>query len=405
VNRDYGVQVYYPYQDALDFIKRFNLSLVSGLAPRGDSVTRYVDFSNGKELRNYTALDANAEIGAIVQFYNILTQKGYDKMVEPGFWNLPAGPQIPDDLLLPIGEFVNKYNITAALPRMYESTGGGDGSRGNFTNILTLTLLQSFPPSWIQVFFGAIGFYHIDGGNQLLYSKIASALGSDVLYSTVVTKSERDDTGVKLTVSGKDGTKLIVAKKLLLAIPPTRENLAPFDLNAEETDIFSKPQYGRYHTAIVSHPSLPNATELRNMPTVAIKDPELPYLDTPFVLSFASYGNNTNLFSIGTSGSSYPLYTPEAAQAAAQKALQVMADAGTVPDLKGKPLTVVEWSDHGPGGFGVSAAEMRAGWMSKLYGLQGKRSTWFTGNGVAIDFSTVLWKFNDDLIPRILKSW
>jgi len=43
--------------------------------------------------------------------------------------------------------------------------------------------------------------------------------------------------------------------------------------------------------------------------------------------------------------------------------------------------------------------------MDRMYGLQGKRSTWFTGNAIAIDFSTQLWKMNDEVIRRMLKQW
>ena len=81
-----------------------------------------------------------------------------------------------------------------------------------------------------------------------------------------------------------------------------------------------------------------------------------------------------------------------------------MADAGTLPNLAGEQLNVVAWSDHGSGGFGVSAQDLRDGWMAELYALQGKRSTWFTGGGVAADFTPILWKFNDDLLPRIVKD-
>ena len=400
------MQVYFPYEDAMDFIERFNLTVSAGLAPRGDTVTKYVDFKTGKQLVNFTGPDVGTEIGAIATMYNVLTSKGYDKMIEPGFWNLPAGPQIPDDLLLPVGEFAKKYNVTAALPRMYESTGGGPAAQQkNFLDVMTLTFLQSFSPGWMKVFLGLITFYHIDGGNQLLYNKIATLLGKDVLTSTVVLASERTDTGVTLVVSGRQGTKLIKAKKLLMAIPPTRENLIPFDQNDEERAIFAKPMYGRYGTAIVTHPSLPKGVELRNMPTSAVKDPYAPFLDIPHILSFSSYGNDTDLFSIGTSGNPYLLYGQTAATLVAQQSLQNMASAGTIPSLQGKPLNVVEWSDHGPGGFGVTAADMRAGWMSKMYGLQGKRSTWFTGNAIAIDFSTQLWKMNDEVLSRMMAAW
>ncbi|KAE9374315.1 FAD/NAD(P)-binding domain-containing protein [Stipitochalara longipes BDJ] len=404
VYRDYGVQVYFPYEDALDFITRFNLTLVPGLAPRGNTTTRYVDFSTGRQLSNFTSSDTSLQQAAIVNFYNALVNNGYDKLIEPGFWDLPPGPQIPDDLLLPIGHFAAKYNATAALARIWQATGGGAGSRGDFINVLTLTVLQSFSPAWIKVYLGQ-PMYHIQNGNQGLYDKIAALLGKDVLLTSTVTASSRNETGVQLLVSTPTGTKLILAKKLLFAIPPTRENLIPFDLNANETQIFSKPQYGRYHTALISHPSLPRGVELNNMPTAAVSDANHPFLETPFVLSFSSYGNDSSLFSIGTSGNPYDRYTPGAGAALAQSNLQKMADAGTLPDLQGKSLNIVQWSDHQAGGFGVSAAEMRAGWMEQMYGLQGKRSTWFTGNAITIDFSTQIWKFNDDLIERILKNW
>jgi hypothetical protein len=381
------------------------LTLVPGLAPRGNTSTRYVDFSTGKQLRNLTSLNATLQQQATINFYNALVDNGYDKMIEPGFWNLPPGPQIPEDLLLPIHQFAAKYNATAALARIWQATGGGAGSRGDFENLLTLTVLQSFSPAWIKVYLGTATMYHIQNGNQGLYDKIAALLGNDVLLKTTVTASERNSTAVKLLVSGPQGIKLIVAKKLLLAIPPTRENLIPFDLNSTETLIFSKPQYGRYHTALISHPALPRGIQFNNMPTTVFSDANRPFLDIPYVQSISSYGNDSSLFSIGSSGNPYDRFTPGAAAGLAQSSLQRMAEAGTLPDLQGKPINIVSWSDHQAGGFGVTAAEMRAGWMEQMYGLQGQRSTWFTGNSIAIDFSTQLWKFNDDLIERILKNW
>jgi hypothetical protein len=235
---------------------------------------------------------------------------GYDKMVEPGFWNLPPGPQIPDDLLLPIGQFAAKYNATAVLARIWQGTGGGAGSRGDFENVLTLTALQLFSASYMKVFLGQANYYYIQNGNQGLYDKISALLGNDVLFSTTVTASQRDDNGVQLLVSSPNGTKLIIAKTLLLAIPPTRENLIPFDLNPNEALIFSKPQYGRYHTALISHPALLRGIESTNMPTAAVNDAYYPFLDTTFVLSFSSYGNDSSLFSIGTSGKPLRLLYP-----------------------------------------------------------------------------------------------
>ncbi|KAK0615795.1 hypothetical protein B0T17DRAFT_619407 [Bombardia bombarda] len=39
-----------------------------------------------------------------------------------------------------------------------------------------------------------------------------------------------------------------------------------------------------------------------------------------------------------------------------------------------------------------------------MYGLQGKRSTWYTGNAIAIDFTSQLWKMNDETLDRGITS-
>lgn len=408
VPRDFGVEVYFPFEDAMDFIERFNLTLSPGLPPSGATVTEYVDFATGKKLVNFTAADFSVEEAAIATMYNVLVSNGYDKMIEPGFWNLPAGPDIPDDLLMPIGDFAQKYNCTPALASMYEATGGGPSAQQtNFTNIMTLTFLQSFSPGWIKVLLGMVDMYHIEGGNQLLYNAVADLLGDDVMVNSTVIASERTDSGVTVVASGTQGTKIITAKKLIMAIPPIRENLVPFDLDADEIELFSQPTYGRYGTAIISHPSLTDGVTLQNMPASAVEDPYAPFLDSPYVLSFSSYGNDTDLFSIGYSscGSPYLLFPPAVAQMVAQQSLQDMANAGTIPNLDCKELTVLDWSDHGPGGYGVTADEMRAGWMSTLYGMQGQRSTWWTGNAIAIDYSTELWANNDILLEKMMADW
>ncbi|KAK3493651.1 hypothetical protein B0T13DRAFT_314583 [Neurospora crassa] len=432
--REYGVQVYFPYLDGLDFISRFNLTLLPGLGPRGSTTTRNIDFSTGLELpANYTGPDPSSTTSAIIRFHNLMVSQGWDKMIEPGFWNLPPGPQIPEDLLLPIGEFAKKWNVTEALPRMYESTGGGPASRHRtFTDLLTLTFLQSFSPAWMKVLYGQVGMYHIQGGNQLLYEAIHARLGAaeNVLLNSVVSSvrrpaenadDKRGDIQVTITtraspLSRKPTTTTIIrAKNLLLAIPPTHENLAPFDLDSLESDLFDRAKYGRYGTAIVSSPLLPRGYKLHNTPILAAIDPiNKPFINEPHVLEFASYGNDSDLFSIGTSGSGlgYGEFDEREAIKVAQKSLERMVDAGTVkiPDgnLKkggGEKLKVVEYSDHGPGGFGVSSEEMKGGWMEKMYGLQGRRGTWYTGNAIAIDFSTQLWKMNDEVLRRMLESW
>ena len=81
-----------------------------------------------------------------------------------------------------------------------------------------------------------------------------------------------------------------------------------------------------------------------------------------------------------------------------------MAAQGTIPDLEGEKLVTVAWEEHGLGGFGVSAEGLKTGWMADMYAMQGKKSTWWTGEGVVADFSTILWALNKDLISRMAEG-
>ncbi|KAK3368539.1 hypothetical protein B0H63DRAFT_403646 [Podospora didyma] len=401
---DYGVQVYFPFEDAMDFFKQVNVTTYVNPG-FGNNVNKFVDFTTGQALPDFKAVDAGLGIGAIKKYYDLTIAKGYDKMTEPGYWGLPAGKDIPADLLLPIGEFVKKYDIEPMLQMMYPSTGGDVASRGNFAQVMTLTFMKDFPTAWAKAYLGEVPMYRVEGGNQRLYDKIAALLGSDVLYDSLIEESHRSDSGVEVVVINKKGErKLVVARQLLVAVPPSRENLLPFDRNIRESSHFQKAKYGRSHTGIIANTKLPKDTTLRNMPSAAVQHPLYPFLKLPFVLSFSHYGSTSKLFSLGVSGENYTAFEVEEAQATAQRSLEIISKAGTIPPLDGEPLKVVAWSDHGVGGFGVSPEDMRNGWMTEMNNLQGYRSTWYTGGALAADFTTTVWKFNDQVLARMVKA-
>lgn len=412
---DYGVQVYFPYENALDFFSQLNVTLVPR-NPRSNNTVRYVDFTTGQEVVGFKPVDPVAGIMAIRKFHDLTIEKGYDKMIQPGYWDLPAGDKIPEDLLLPVGQLVKKYGVEAMLPMMYPITGGDSASRsGGFENLLSLTLLKAFPTAWMKAFLGDVPLYSVVGGNQVLFDTIAAFLGdSNILYNTMVLETERSSSGVKLHVRGRNGLgeKLVRARALLMAAPPTRENMAPFDLDEAEKALFAKTRYGRSHVGIVRHTKMPKNITYQNTPASAALRPLEPFVTVlPFVSNFAHYSGDSNLYSVGAGGHDFGTFDDAAAQELVRQSLQTMATAGkgsnatgtsVLPDLGDEPLEVVAWADHGPGGFGVSAQDMRDGWMSDFYGLQGKKSTWFTGGTIAADFTTMLWKFNDILLPKMV---
>jgi hypothetical protein len=80
-----------------------------------------------------------------------------------------------------------------------------------------------------------------------------------------------------------------------------------------------------------------------------------------------------------------------------------MIEAGTLPASDGS----VEYSifaNHGHMHAHVTADDLRAGFISKLNGLQGYRNTWYTGAAVSAGFATVLWEYNKVLLPQVVKG-
>lgn len=83
---------------------------------------------------------------------------------------------------------------------MYLFIGGGVGFRGNFEDILILSIIKVFLIVWFKVFFGEVVMFSIDGGNQFLYDKISIFFGKDVLYNFQVVNLKRSNFGIELVV-------------------------------------------------------------------------------------------------------------------------------------------------------------------------------------------------------------
>lgn len=66
-------------------------------------------------------------------------------------------------------------------------------------------------------------------------------------------------------------TTAIKAEKLLIAISPISSNTEPFDLDANEQNLFNKWQWISYHTAVVNNSGIPSDINFANL------DPTQPY--------------------------------------------------------------------------------------------------------------------------------
>ncbi|KAK8098976.1 amine oxidase [Apiospora kogelbergensis] len=405
---DFGVFSFIDYAGASALFKRLNVSTAPPARVRAP--TKYVDFTTGKPVPGYVS-PPSAAAKAAMEKYAALCEK-YEDMIVPGYWHFPAGDAIPADLLLRFGDFVTRHGIEDAVPQIYAATGFGIGRQADE---LTLTVMQGFGAQMARSMLGRQGgFIAASHRNQDVYDAIAREIGDEsILYGTRVVRSVRTPAnGVILTVKNqKTGQETTIqAGKLLMAIRPVGEEaMRPFDLDPHERSIFSKFEYVHEWATLVRHPSLvAGNTSVDNFPVAVapsnyLETPRVPFLDKFELQDNTAGGLESRVFRslvIGTKDFNY---------ADAKGLLQTSLDRLIVNDIlpsttsEKQPLEVVALSDHGPMHLRVPAQEHRDGFMQKLYALQGHRSTWWTGAAFSSHFQTIIWEFNEVLLPEMLK--
>lgn len=371
---DYGVASYTDYGNATSFVKSLGIEPVSPslFSPTLD----YVDFDTGLPV-NFTWPAADAQTAAVERYIEVCEL--YEDMLFPGYWNFPNGSDIPEDLLLPFGVFATKYNITDALPLMFDVTLQG---MGNFVEVLTMYVMKGFNCQLARAMVGTQAtFKPASGRNQDVYDAIAELLGDNVRYNSTASSMSRTDDGVTVTIKSSDGTTTTYqAKKLLVAVAPTLENLAPFDLNEQETEAFSHWTWTTLFVGLLSHPSLPLNQGLYNLQAAAAPANYMAYPAVNLTCFFDAVAEDTPIFQIIVAGDEY--LDESGAKALAQQQFDNMLASGTIPaSNQTSQLEYLAWANHGPMTVAVTAEELRGGFIQRLYALQGHRSTWYTSAG------------------------
>jgi hypothetical protein len=391
---DYGVESYLDLGNASAFFERFNIATAA--VPSANVTTEYIDFITGN-IVNYTSPSVDDELAAFQTFLDIV--EPWTDYLQPGYWNFPEGSDIPEDFLITYGEFITKYGLQDIIPIAYESTGIG---LGNMTEQTTMFVLQAFGTYMAQDILGDITSWAAADGNQALYNAIGEDLGDDVLYNSTVLSSLRTDYGVVLTVQNHvtGQITLLSARQLLIAIEPTPQNLAPFDLDNNEEEVFSKFIFSRLYDGIVNNTAFAAPMSYANMAAGAAPDNYLVLPNYPFTNVF-SYLGADNLFHVILVGDNN--FTTDAAKALAQENFETLLKADRLAEsYEGQQLEWVDFSVHGPMHARVTAEDVQAGFYHDLYQLQGQRSTWWTGGAISCNFQTTLWEFDETLIPKIL---
>ncbi|KAM0414622.1 hypothetical protein ACHAPT_013532 [Fusarium lateritium] len=386
------VKAFLNYGKAKDFFARFNVSV----EPYSTEPVKncHADFSTGQGVQ-YTA-PTDAERTAAFQIYvDVVGQ--YEDYMLPGPWNFPTPDKIPQDLLLPFGQFAKKHGIEAVVPTIWETSAV---ALGEITSQPTF-VIQSFPVPLAQAYLGkAELLLPVSRRNQDIYDKVAESLGDDVLYGNVVINAKRTSRGVTVLSKGTDGhlTK-ITAKRLLVAIAPTLPNLSSFKPDKHERKVLSKVMYTRAYAGAITSSSLPLNTTLKNT------DPSGNWLTCPD-LSLLQWYKSINSTSLSHKIMMFGNETLDAqdAKAIVEQSFKELMAAGSLENEASDGIEWLEFADHGSVNVRVGLEDLKAGYVQDLYSLQGHLSTWYTGPAWSAQLHTPIWAFSDSVVPRLVES-
>ena len=289
---------------------------------------------------------------------------------------------IPEDLLLPFGEFVVKYNLQDVAYTIAQLAAGN----GNVLEQTTIYVLQLVDGGYLDALFGN-GVAAENQNTHRLFERALADLGSDVMLSSTVRYALRSKYGVKLIVNTPSGRKLIKAKKLLITAPPTIENLKPFSLNKKEYNIFSQFEYQALYVGLVQGSQLEPGYRYFNA------DPDrtyaLPQLPAPQMI-WPTRDNDTN----------WAWYTSPVEKSEDEVKSETLAAIQRL--APGSNPSFVAYDSHSPATVGVSADKIRDGFYEDLLSLQGYRSTWYTGSTWVSDHAAALWNHTEyELLPQL----
>lgn len=365
-----------------DYFNRFKVSLV-GLPTDGFPDT-YFDFATGKPSKY---VDPPAEqVNAAFKAYAAQLAK-YPTLQNGFFLEYP----VAEDLLLPFGEFVAKYNLGGLVHATFTVNQG-------YSPLLEIPTIYMFKYlNQVQLGSTANGYLTTKGHNTYaLYEAAGKFLGADnVLTSSTVESMHRSANDVKIAVKTPTGYKLIVAKKVVSAVQPTLANMKPFGLSRDERDLFSKFKVANgYYSVLLNNTGVKPGTQL------LAADDTKPYglADLPGIYSLGYTA--TGLTSVYY-GSPTVLSEDEVKR-------NILADVKRLQKGQGLPETKPSWvafANHAPFNLEVGVDDIKNRFYEKLLALNGKKSTFYNGAAFQAQDSTVIWQYTEDyILPMLLKS-
>lgn len=391
---DMGVTIFHNISIVRDYFGRFDVPLAD--APGFVQSLLNYDFRTGKEVPLSFTPSAKEISAALVTYAEQLSK--YPGLKDGVFLPDP----VPEELYRPFGEFVQKYGIQAAVPTMYNYNPGVGDILANPTVEVFRYWTLNFVHSYLN---GFLMTAHKNASEIATKAEAELSSSASLLLNSEVAHADRgeDGAGVRLVVRTPEGKKLVCAKKLLIAIPPKLDFLAPFDLSDNEKTLFGKYIDVGYYVGIVRNTGFPEDNSISNAaPDTEYNFPHLPgaYSFAPGVLPELQRGT----YATPQSRKSFPLPDEQVKADILRSVKRLQEENPGKFVSQGEP----EWVDfrsHAPYFLQAPAEDIKEGFYEKLYALQGLRNTYWTGAAFRAEDSSLIWKFTEEIVlPQLLAS-
>jgi hypothetical protein len=383
---NYGVEGYFNNEITKEFFAQLNIDY-EPLLP-GAILTEYVDFRTGKRVLPgndivTTTVAAALYRAAIEQFDYLAT----------GAYYLPD--EVPEVLLRPFREFVESHGLHRAVDLVFMFA----NNVGNLLDTPLLYVIMNFGIPQIDALLEG-GYIRPRNGTDELFHAAANYIDetTNIFYDSTAVHTVRNATGVQVTIhnSKTNARTVIRARKLLVAFPPTLDKLAGFDLRDDETALFAKWTHRTYYAAAVRAPSLPREGFNILNTNPANQPGSLPTTPFQWALEYSGVPGYFLSKMVGEAD-----FTEDAASRMVLDEIKQMREVGTFRGNGVEEPELVAFASHSPETLMVHVDEIRAGFYKRLYALQGRESTYYTGYTFCTDYSTVLWNYTAGVVKMM----
>ncbi|KAI0686941.1 FAD/NAD-P-binding domain-containing protein [Cytidiella melzeri] len=352
------------YANTLPLIQAANLPLTPGISMQnGWQYWLYGPGNKASEAMQMPAI-TDSEEGLIAEEYARYTAY-WTTTFAPLYSSLRYVHGVPADLTVPFSEWLST-NEYLALPSVMEP-GMVPYGYGDITQTPTIYMLQYFTPEILGAFLGLAQSYIVD--YHKVFVQYSNSIRGPLHLNAAVTNIDRTGHTPVVTYTVRPGIRATQkCSDVVLAFPPTLENLAAIDmpLSSSEKSVFSK-------VGITAYWSSATVTQIDH-PFFFQQHPPEPLGAPVGFLRLFDGSPITTTYSWGPAGSTMSI--EEAKELLASTLTRVQTGAGIAhPTVTVRDVKAIRKWDYFPH---FASSDLAGGIYASYNALQGQRHTYYS---------------------------